>query len=114
MVFCSGHAPRAVITARGRERIKRLPATACPLQGCLKTEREAIMKRREFLAASTAATLGVVASNFSRAAEEGSERMLIEVRIYQFASPQKQQAYEQFLGTAGIAALNRAGVTPVG
>ena len=72
------------------------------------------MKRREFLAAGTTATLGVVASNFTRAAEESSGRMLIEVRTYQFASPQKQQAHEQFLGSAGIAALNRAGVTPVG
>lgn len=40
--------------------------------------------------------------------------MLIEVRTYQFATPQRQQAYEQFLSSAGIPAFNRAGVEPAG
>jgi hypothetical protein len=73
------------------------------------------MQRREFLAASTAATLGFAAPWLARGAEGGeSNRELIEVRTYQFASPQKQQAYEQFLAEAGIAAINRAGIEPVG
>ena len=73
------------------------------------------MQRREFLAASTAATLGLTVPWLARGAEGGdSNRQLIEVRTYQFASPQKQQAFEQFLAEAGIAALNRAGVEPAG
>jgi hypothetical protein len=73
------------------------------------------MQRREFLAASTAATLGLMAGPLSRGAEGGdSGRELIEVRTYQFASPQKLEAYEKFLADAGIAAFNRVGVEPVG
>jgi hypothetical protein len=73
------------------------------------------MQRREFLAASTAATLGLIAPSLSRGAEGGdANRELIEVRTYQFASPQKQEAYEKFLAEAGIAAFNRSGVEPVG
>jgi hypothetical protein len=73
------------------------------------------MQRREFLAASTAATLGLIAPSLSRGAEGGdSNRELIEVRTYQFASAQKLEAYEKFLAEAGIAAFNRAGVEPVG
>jgi hypothetical protein len=73
------------------------------------------MQRREFLAASTAATIGMIAPSLSRGAE-GSEsnRELIEVRTYQFASARKQEEYEKFLAEAGIAAFNRAGVEPVG
>jgi hypothetical protein len=73
------------------------------------------MRRREFLAASTAATLGLIGTSLSRGAEaDGSNRELIEVRTYQFASSQKRQAFEQFLAEVGIAGFNRAGVAPVG
>jgi hypothetical protein len=48
------------------------------------------------------------------AADSPGGRQLIDVRTYHFANAQKQRAYEQFLGQAGIAALNRAGVEPVG
>lgn len=72
------------------------------------------MKRREFLAASAAATLGAMTPAPARAAEPGLSRMLIEVRIYHFASAEKHEAFAKFMATAGIPALNRAGVEPVG
>ena len=74
------------------------------------------MKRREFLAAS-AATLALSAMDLSRADDkpaETSSRQLIELRIYNFTSPEKMKAYEDFLAGAGVAAFNRAGVSPVG
>jgi hypothetical protein len=72
------------------------------------------MQRREFLAASATAALGVALGTSAPAAEASGERYLIELRTYHFASPQKQQAYAQFLGQTQIPALNRAGVQPVG
>jgi hypothetical protein len=83
------------------------------------------MNRREFLAASAAVAAGLVlgggltpalfAADEKSAGSAGSgERQIYELRTYHFASPEKQQAYEQFLAKAGIAALNRAGVEPVG
>ena len=68
------------------------------------------MQRREFLAVSTAATLGLTAPWLARGAEGGeSTRELIEVRMYQFASPQKQQAYEQFLAWRRAASRRSTG-----
>lgn len=72
------------------------------------------MQRREFLAASAMAAVGLVGSGLARAAESESNRTFIELRIYRFASPQKQQAFEQFLAQAAIPAFNRAGVEPAG
>ena len=72
------------------------------------------MKRREFLAASAAATLGAMIASPLIAADADAKRTLIELRIYHFASPEKQQAFENFMGKAGIPAFNRAGVEPVG
>jgi hypothetical protein len=72
------------------------------------------MQRREFLAASAAAALGLATLNPAPAAERGENRQLIELRTYHFASPEKQQAFEQFLARAAVPALNRAGVQTVG
>jgi hypothetical protein len=73
-----------------------------------------VMQRRAFLAASGAAALGMMSGAASRAAEESSPRMLMELRNYRFASDEKLKAYEAFLASAGVAAHNRAGVSPVG
>ena len=80
------------------------------------------MDRREFLAASAAAAaLGLAAAPESARAQgagatgdRSREKQLIELRTYHFASPEKLQAFEQFMAQAAIPALNRAGVRPVG
>ena len=79
------------------------------------------MQRREFLAASTAAAIGLAASQAAPAAPDAGapagnqpQRQLIELRVYHFASADKQQAFEQFLGAAAVPAIARAGVDPVG
>ncbi len=72
------------------------------------------MQRREFLAASTAAAVGVSGSMPNLAAAEPRGRQFYELRIYHFASPAKQEGYEQFLSQSAIPAFNRAGVGPVG
>jgi hypothetical protein len=72
------------------------------------------MHRREFLAATATTALGLAISRASRAAETPQNKALIEVRTYHFASPEKQQAYQRFMGETEIPALNRAGVNPVG
>jgi len=72
------------------------------------------MKRREFLAASAAAALGLSVSKSASAAENSGTRQVIELRTYRFANADKQRTYEQFLADAGIPAWNRAGVEPVG
>jgi len=72
------------------------------------------MQRREFLAASAAAALGMTLARDGRAAEGGGNRQLIELRVYHFANADKQRMYGQFFAESAIAALNRAGVEPVG
>ncbi|HZL37222.1 MAG TPA: NIPSNAP family protein [Tepidisphaeraceae bacterium] len=73
------------------------------------------MQRRDFLAASAAAALGIASSKVSFAQEKpASGRQFFELRTYHFASPEKQMAYEQFLKAAAIPAFNRAGIEPVG
>jgi len=72
------------------------------------------MQRRDFLAASVSAAVGLTLGRSAPAAEEPQGRQLIEIRTYHFASPQKQAAFEKFFAEAGIAAFNRAGVEPVG
>jgi hypothetical protein len=72
------------------------------------------MHRREFLAATTTTALGLALSHSAEAAESGQNKALIEIRIYHFASPEKQQAYENFIGQTEIPALNRAGINSVG
>ena len=76
------------------------------------------MQRREFLAASGAAAAAAVSVTASSpallAAGAPTDKHLIELRTYRCASPQKRQAFEQFVGEAMIPALGRAGVGPVG
>jgi hypothetical protein len=72
------------------------------------------MQRREFLAASAAAALGLAAANLSRAAGEPAIRLLYEVRTYHFASAEKRKTFAKFLAEAGVPAFNRVGAAPVG
>lgn len=72
------------------------------------------MDRRNFLAASASTAVGLALSRMTRAAGSEQGKALIEIRTYHFASPQKQQAYQRFVAETEIAALNRAGVNPVG
>jgi hypothetical protein len=72
------------------------------------------MHRRQFLATGTATALGLALSRGSHAAESEQNKALIEIRFYHFASPEKMQAYEKFIGQTEIPALNRAGINPVG
>lgn len=72
------------------------------------------MQRRQFLAASAATALGLAAVNEASAADSASQRQLIELRFYHFASPQKQQAFDRMLAEGGVAAISRAGAGPVG
>jgi hypothetical protein len=71
------------------------------------------MKRREFLAASAATALGLVAAE-GRAAENRAPKQIIELRTYTFASPEKLAGFADFLASAYIPALNRIGIKPVG
>lgn len=73
------------------------------------------MQRRDFLVASAASVATVVSTDrVVAAADAPSARQLIELRIFHFATPQKRQAFERFLGEAGIPAFARAGVRPAG
>jgi hypothetical protein len=72
------------------------------------------MKRRDFLAAAATSVLGATVSRAAQGADADNAKALIEVRTYHFASTEKQQAYRRFLAETEIAALNRAGVNPVG
>jgi hypothetical protein len=71
------------------------------------------MKRREFLT-TTAAGLTLAAGSVAHAAATTSSKELLELRLYKFGSPAKQQAFDSFLGRIAIPALNRAGIRPVG
>lgn len=79
----------------------------------LDTHNKTVMKRRDFLTTSAAATFGLATASNLRAAGP-AERDLIEIRTYHFASAAKQRAFEDFLADHAIPALNRAGVRPVG
>ncbi len=72
------------------------------------------MKRRQFLAVSAAALAAVAAHPAVRAAEAPGEQQGIELRIYHFASAEKQKAFEKFLAEVAIPAYNRIGIQPVG
>jgi hypothetical protein len=65
--------------------------------------------RRIIIAAVTALILGNMAL---LRAEDGKQ--LLELRKYTFASAEKREAFEGFLKTAAIPALNKAGIKPVG
>ena len=75
------------------------------------------MQRRDFLAASAAAAMGLAVPALSRAAVDPGQpmiRLLYEWRTYHFASAEKQQAFARHLAQAGVPAFNRVGVAPVG
>ena len=72
------------------------------------------MKRRDFLAASAlAATVPMIQQASANDKPSGGKEYL-ELRHYEFASTEKQNAFEDFLGIAAIPALNRQGINPVG
>ena len=71
------------------------------------------MQRREFLAAS-AGVVTAAAGAGAFAAEATVDKQLIELRTYHFKSHEKREAFERFMGEAGVTALARAGVGPVG
>lgn len=70
------------------------------------------MRRRDFIVAGAIATGSLALPSMARSSKKG--RQFIELRIYHFASPEKQQAFETFLQNAAIPAFNRAGARPVG
>lgn len=70
------------------------------------------MKRRNLLQAGASAA-GVAVLGAEAQAAPGA-RQVIELRRYQFASPQKLQAFEGFAGAAMAPALHRAGIRPPG
>jgi hypothetical protein len=72
------------------------------------------MKRREFLTTTAAAGLTLTAGSVAHAAAASSSKELLELRLYKFSSPAKQQAFDSFLGRVAIPAVNRAGIRPVG
>lgn len=71
------------------------------------------MRRRDFLIRSAISAGAVALPAFGRNSKKQSKQF-IELRIYHFASPEKQQAFEHFIETAALPAFNRAGVRPVG
>ena len=71
------------------------------------------MRRRDFIARSGIAA-GALAIPRALRARGKRTRQFIELRIYHFASPEKQQAFARFLETAAVPAYNRAGARPVG
>ncbi len=71
------------------------------------------MKRREFLAASTA--LGLTPLAMAHGAEQASgERSYLELRMYKVESEEQRKEFELFAREAAVPALNRAGIKPVG
>jgi len=72
------------------------------------------MRRRDFLTRSGMAAGMLALPNVGRAATNKHPKQLLELRVYHFASPQKQQVFADFLEKAGVAGFNRAGARPVG
>ena len=50
----------------------------------------------------------------SNARDKKQAKQFLELRIYHFASPEKQQAFADFLQNAAVPAFNRASARPVG
>jgi len=72
-----------------------------------------MMKRREFLAASTA--LGLTPLAMASAQGTGStDRDFIELRIYHIETEAQRRGFEKFASEAAVPALNRIGISPVG
>jgi hypothetical protein len=75
------------------------------------------MKRREFLAATSAVGVAAVvggAPHRFAAAEAGGARDTFELRQYQVETEAQRDGLLAFLGDAMVPALNRIGMTPVG
>ncbi len=72
------------------------------------------MQRRGFLAAWAATAVGLAAPKWARADEPAQPRQFFELRTYRFATPAKQQAFEDFLAKAAIPAFKRTSIEPVG
>lgn len=70
------------------------------------------MKRRQFLTASALVT-AIPTSQLAFADDKPSKEYL-ELRHYEFATAEKQNAFEDFLSKAAIPALNRQGIKPIG
>lgn len=70
------------------------------------------MKRREFLAASTA--LGLTPLAMTAAQDSATQRDYYELRLYHIENEKQRRGLEKFAAEAAIPALNRAGVKPVG
>ncbi len=71
------------------------------------------MKRRDFFAASAATGLTLGMTGLAAGAEGAGDKQLYVLNKFSFASPEKLEAYAEFLKLA-VPALNRAGVEPVG
>ena len=82
------------------------------------TRENYLMKRREFLKSSAAATsVGTLAAMLDAAAaekREGAPREFYELRLYHLRRGPKQKLFDAFYRTAAIPAMNRAGIQPVG
>ena len=72
------------------------------------------MRRRDFLAGSAITATTLALPVVSDAKDRKPSKQLLELRIYHFASPDKQKAFGDFLQNAFVPASNRAGVRPVG
>ena len=72
------------------------------------------MKRREFLAGSVLTAAVSISGQACAADKPTAAKQYLELRNYEFASVEKQNAFEDFLGKAAIPALNRQGIRPVG
>lgn len=71
------------------------------------------MKRRDFFAASAATGLTLGMTGLAAGVEGAGNRDLYVLNKFTFASPEKLEAYAEFLKLA-VPALNRAGIEPVG
>jgi hypothetical protein len=72
------------------------------------------MRRRDFLTQAGLATGALALPPVAKARNKKPAKQFLELRTYHFASPEKQQAFEQFLESAAVPAFNRAGARPVG
>ncbi len=72
------------------------------------------MKRRNFLAASAIAAAVPMIQQAAANDNPSGGKEYLELRHYEFASIEKQNAFEDFLSAAAIPALNRQGIRPVG
>ena len=72
------------------------------------------MKRREFLTVSALAATGPMIRQASANDKSSDEKEYLELRHYEFASAEKQSAFEGFLDKIAIPALNRQGIMPIG